>query len=242
MEYYNPIDNSPKWYAAVITVVVMAIIAVGVSYITIEVERRNQEQHIIEIEYVELEEESVEEVKSVKTKVVDTKVVNTQPQPQQAHEKPATESTYNQTSGKAEETQTINQNALFKPTTGNTPDEDITEGNRLAPEGDKEEHKGEGTGLNVIGDAVVDGGLRQRGVVGGLPRPEGNNVEGVVIIAVVVDSDGKVISASVQAMGTTTTDPKLRKNAEQAALKTKFKPDPNRLTQSGTITYKYRIK
>ena len=38
MEYYNPIDYSSKRYAAVITVVVMAVVALAVSYITIEVE------------------------------------------------------------------------------------------------------------------------------------------------------------------------------------------------------------
>ena len=57
MEYYNPIDNSSKWYAAIVTLIVMAIIAVVVSYISLEVEIRRAELYAVEIEYIELEEE-----------------------------------------------------------------------------------------------------------------------------------------------------------------------------------------
>ena len=58
MEYYNPIDHSSKRYAAVITVVVMALISLGVSFVTFEIERHNNEIYAVEIEYVEeLEEE-----------------------------------------------------------------------------------------------------------------------------------------------------------------------------------------
>lgn len=243
MEYYNPIDNSSKWYAAIVTLIVMAIIAVVVSYISLEVEIRHAELYAVEIEYIELEEEEpVEPETKLKSSTPETKVVNTNPQPKQAHEQPAPEESYNQTSGQQAQTQTVNPNALFKPTVGTTSDEDIAEGNRLAPEGDKEEHKGEGTGINVIGSAVPDVGLQQRGVLAGFPHPKGNNAEGKVVVAVVVDSDGNVLSASIKPQGTTTNDPELCKNAIQAAKRTKFKPDPERMTQSGTITYNYKIK
>lgn len=243
MEYYNPIDNSSKWYAAIVTLIVMAIIAVVVSYISLEVEIRRAELYAVEIEYVELEEEEpVEPETKLKSSTPETKVVNTNPQPKQAHEQPAPEESYNQTSGQQAQTQTVNPNALYKPPAGTTPDEDIAEGNRLAPEDDKEEHNGEGTGINVIGSAEFDGGLQQRGVLAGFPRPKGNNAEGKVVVAVVVDSDGNVLSASIKPQGTTTNDPELRKNAIQAAKRTKFKPDSERMTQSGTITYNYKIK
>ena len=243
MEYYNPIDNSSKWYAAIVTLIVMAIIAVVVSYISLEVEIRHAELYAVEIEYVELEEEEpVEPETKLKSSTPETKVVNTNPQPKQAHEQPAPEESYNQTSGQQAQTQTVNPNALYKPPAGTTPDEDIAEGNRLAPEDDKEEHNGEGTGINVIGSAEFDGGLQQRGVLAGFPRPKGNNAEGKVVVAVVVDSDGNVLSASIKPQGTTTNDPELRKNAIQAAKRTKFKPDSERMTQSGTITYNYKIK
>lgn len=242
MEYYNPIDNSSKRYAAIVTVVVLAIIALVVSYISVEVELHSNDVYAVEIEYLEpVEEPPVEEPKRVVSKV-ETKVVNPRPQPKQANENPAPKQTFNQTSGEAETTQTINPNALFKPSAGITPDSDITEGNRLAPEGDKEEHKGEGTGLNVIGDVDFDGGLQQRGVVAGFPRPKGNNAMGKVVVEVIVSSDGSVISATIKAQGTTTTDSVLRNNAIKAAKGTKFKPDPKRMTQSGTITYNYKVK
>lgn len=243
MEYYNPIDNSSKWYAAIVTLIVMAIIAVVVSYISIEVEFRRAELYAVEIEYVEIEEqEPAEPTTKLKANTPETKVVNTNPQPKQAHEKPAPEESYNQTSGAQEQTQTLNPNALFKPAAGTTPDEDIPEGNRLAPEGDKEEHKGEGTGINVIGSAEFDGGLLQRGVISGFPRPKGNNAVGKVVVAVLVDSDGRVVSATIKAQGTTTNDPELCENAIQAAKRTKFKADKERMTQSGTITYNFKIK
>lgn len=243
MEYYNPIDNSSKWYAAIVTLIVMAIIAVVVSYISLEVEIRHAELYAVEIEYIELEEEEPAEPETkLKSSTPETKVVNTNPQPKQAHEQPAPEESYNQTSGQQAQTQTVNPNALYKPPVGTTPDEDIAESNRLAPEDDKEEHNGEGTGINVIGSAEFDGGLQQRGVVAGYPRPKGNNAEGKVVVAVVVDSDGNVLSASIKPLGTTTNDPELRKNAIQAAKRTKFKPDSERMTQSGTITYDYKIK
>ena len=240
MEYYNPIDNSSKRYAAIITVVVLALIALAVSYITIEVELQRSDVYAVEIEYLEPEEPPVEEPKRVVSQV-EAKVVNPRPQPKQANENPAPKQTFNQTSGQAEATQTINQNALFKPSAGTTPDSDITEGNRLAPEGDKEEHKGEGTGLNIIGDVDFDGGLQGR-VLAGYPHPKGNNAMGKVVVAVVVDSDGKVVSATIKAQGTTTTDTELRNNAINAAKRTKFKPDAERMTQSGTITYNYKVK
>ena len=243
MEYYNPIDNSSKWYAAIVTLIVMAIIAVVVSYISLEVEIRRAELYAVEIEYIELEEEEpVEPETKLKSSTPETKVVNTNPQPKQAHEQPAPEESYNQTSGQQAQTQTVNPNALYKPPAGTTPDEDIAEGNRLAPEDDKEEHNGEGTGINVIGSAEFDGGLQQRGVLAGFPRPKGNNAEGKVVVAVVVDSDGNVLSASIKPQGTTTNDPELCNNAIQAAKRTKFKPDSERMTQSGTITYNYKIK
>lgn len=240
MEYYNPIDNSSKRYAAVVTLVVMAIVAFVVNLITIEIELRNGDDYYVEIEYAEevVEEETPEREVA---KVEQQTVAQPKPNATQAYEKESTDNTRNQTSGQEEQMQTINPNALFKPTAGITPDEEVTSGNRLAPEGESESHKGEGTGLNTIGDVEIDGGLTSRGVVAGFPRPKGNNAVGKVVIDVVVDSDGKVISASFRQQGSTTSDPELIANAIKAARNTKFKPDPSRMTQSGTISYKYRV-
>ena len=241
MEYYNPIDNSSKRYAAAVTLVVMALIAVLVNYISIEIELRNKDSYYVEIEYAEQEIEEAEEPEKSVAKVEQQNITNPQPKPTQAYEKETADNTRNQTSGQEEKMQTVNPNALFKPTAGTTPDEEVTAGNRLAPEGESESHKGEGTGLNTIGDVEVDGGLKGRGVIAGFPRPKGNNAVGKVVIDVIVDSDGKVISASFRQQGSTTSDPELIANAIKAARNTKFNPDPSRMTQSGTISYKYRV-
>lgn len=241
MEYYNPIDYSSKRYAAVITVVVMAVVALAVSYITIEVEPTEEAPMVVAIEYVEPEEVIENPPKTKPAPAERPKIENPKPQPTQAYENVAKDNTRNQTSGNEEKMQTVNQQALFKPTAGTTPDEEVIHGNRLAPEGDAESHKGEGTGLNVIGDVEFDGGLKGRGVVAGYPRPKGNNAVGKVVVSVVVDSDGNVIEAYIRAEGTTTSDSNLRKNALNAARRTKFKPDATRMTQSGTISYKYTV-
>lgn len=241
MEYYNPIDYSSKRYAAVITVVVMAVVALAVSYITIEVKPTVEASMVVAIEYVEPEEVVENPPKPKPAPAERPKIENPKPQPTQAYENVAKDNTRNQTSGNEEKMQTVNQQALFKPTAGTTPDEEVVHGNRLAPEGDAESHKGEGTGLNVIGDVEFDGGLKGRGVVAGYPCPKGNNAVGKVVVSVVVDSDGNVIEAYIRAEGTTTSDSNLRKNALNAARRTKFKPDATRMTQSGTISYKYTV-
>lgn len=242
MEYYNPIDHSSKRYAAVITVVVMALISLGVSFVTFEIERHNNDIYAVEIEYVEELEEEPEQKTPPAARAEQTKVTNPRPNPTQAYENESKDNTRTQTSGKAESTQTLNPNASFKPTKGITPDQDITEGNRLAPEGENEEHKGEGTGLNVIGEAEADVGLRTRGVIAGYPIPKGNNASGKVVIAVVVDSEGNVTSASFRQQGSTTSDQALISNAIAAARRTKFNPDPSRMSQTGTITYNYKVR
>ena len=196
---------------------------------------------VVSIEYVEPEEVVENPPKPKPAPAERPKIENPKPQPTQANENVAKDNTRNQTSGNEEKMQTVNQQALFKPTAGTTPDEEVIHGNRLAPEGDAESHMGEGTGLKVIGDVEFDGGLKGRGVVAGYPRPKGNNAVGKVVVSVVVDSDGNVIEAYIRAEGTTTSDSNLRKNALNAARRTKFKPDATRMTQSGTISYKYTV-
>ena len=241
MEYYNPIDNSSKRYAAAVTLVVMVLVGVLISQLSIIVELRNAEDYAIEIEYVEPEEASQPDKRQEVAKVEQPKTTTTRTDSKQAYEQESKDNTRNQTSGQEEQTQTLNPNALFKPTAGTTADQEVVHGNRLAPEGESESHKGEGTGLNVIGDIELDGGLQSRGGVAGYPRPKGNNAVGRVVVEIVVDSDGKVISANIRQQGTTTSDQTLRNNALKAARNTKFKPDPTRMTQSGTISYKYNV-
>jgi TonB family protein len=158
-----------------------------------------------------------------------------------AHIEEAKQESSNQTSGAAEKTETINPNALFKPVTGNSA-EQVPEGNRLAPDGEKEQNKGEGTGYNLQGTDQLDRGLQGRGLREGLPKPSKNyKTAGIVVVYVTVNSDGSVASAEVSLQGTTTTDATLHDLAIKAALKAKFRAS-ERTVQGGTITYEFKLE
>ena len=90
-----------------------------------------------------------------------------------AHETEAKTESSKQTSGEAEKTKTVNPAALFKPVVGNS-SERVPEGNRLAPDGEKEQNKGEDAGYNLQGTDQLDAGLQGRGLREGLPKPSTN--------------------------------------------------------------------
>lgn len=72
-----------------------------------------------------------------------------------------------------------------------------------------------------------------------LPKPTFNSSEdGKIVVSVKVDIEGKIVSASAGAKGTTITEPTLHKQAENAARNSLFTRDPNAPEdQRGTITY-----
>ena len=72
-----------------------------------------------------------------------------------------------------------------------------------------------------------------------LPKPTFNSPEdGKIVVFVKVNIEGKVISASAGAKGTTITQPGLRKQAENAAINTFFVRDTKAPEEHrGTITY-----
>ena len=145
-----------------------------------------------------------------------------------------------QAEGEAEKTQTVNPNALFKPVTGNS--EEVATGNRLAPDGERESHKGEGSGYNLQGTDQLDAGLQGRGLREGLPKPSTHyNTAGRVVVYVTIDSNGNVLTAKVDLDGTTTSDETLRRLAVEAARKAKFKPS-QRTEQGGRITYDFKLQ
>lgn len=77
---------------------------------------------------------------------------------------------------------------------------------------------------------------------GGLPRPVYNvQDEGRVVITIVVNPAGQVISTSINKR-TNTVNPVLRKAAEDAARKARFNSVDGVNNQSGTITYYFRLK
>jgi outer membrane biosynthesis protein TonB len=74
-----------------------------------------------------------------------------------------------------------------------------------------------------------------------LPKPDYDSEEqGKVVVEIKVDRSGKVVSAIAGARGTTISDLRLRRLAEEAALRSVFAPDPNAPErQKGTITYNF---
>lgn len=91
----------------------------------------------------------------------------------------------------------------------------------------------------VGGRSAFDG----RTVRGGqLPMPVYNGQdEGRVVVTIVVDPAGKVISTSINKR-TNTVNPALRRAAEEAARKARFNAVDGVNNQSGTITYYFKLK
>lgn len=77
---------------------------------------------------------------------------------------------------------------------------------------------------------------------GGLPVPVYNvQEEGRVVVTIVVNPAGRVISTSINKR-TNTVNPALRKAAEDAARKARFNAVDGPDNQSGTITYYFRLR
>lgn len=77
---------------------------------------------------------------------------------------------------------------------------------------------------------------------GGLPVPVYNgNDYGKVVVEIVVNSAGRVISTSINKR-TNTVNPALRRAAEEAARRARFNAVDGVNNQSGTITYYFKLK
>ncbi|MBE0661661.1 MAG: energy transducer TonB [Bacteroidales bacterium] len=114
--------------------------------------------------------------------------------------------------------------------TGQAGDQGRPDGSPDRPSNEGIGGAGEGISFSLSGRSAVD-----------LPDPEyPSREECNVVVTIWVDKVGKVISATAGARGTTTTDPALRKAAEQAALRARFSPNPDAPEQTGTITYNFR--
>lgn len=235
MEYYNPIDHTSKYVALGVTVVVVGIIATMLSFIRIEVVPVVHDEPPLEI--ILEEELDGETPRRPRQQSAPT---DQRRDLAPAHVDEARTETSNQTEGTAEVTQTVNPNALFRPVVGNS-SEQVAVGNRLAPDGPEESHRGEGSGYNLQGTDQLDAGLQGRGLREGLPRPSTNyNTAGTVVVYVTIDGEGNVTNAEVDLAGTTTSDATLRRLAVEAARRAKFRPS-SRTEQGGRITYNFRL-
>jgi periplasmic protein TonB len=67
--------------------------------------------------------------------------------------------------------------------------------------------------------------------------------EGIVVVEIIVNEDGKVVKATPGQRGSTTTSSNLYAKARQAALTVKFNPSPDGITeQRGTYTFVFRLE
>ena len=77
---------------------------------------------------------------------------------------------------------------------------------------------------------------------GGLPKPAYDVAdEGKVVVSIVVNPDGMVVSTSIH-KSTNTVNAALRKAAEEAARKARFNRIDGKSNQTGTITYNFNLK
>ena len=103
---------------------------------------------------------------------------------------------------------------------------------------------GNSTTGGMAGMSGVDFDLNGRSVgPGGLPRPVYNGKEGgIVVVIIVVNPAGKVISTEINLRRTNTVNSVLRKAAEDAARKARFNAVDGVGDQIGTITYYFELK
>lgn len=85
--------------------------------------------------------------------------------------------------------------------------------------------------------------LNGRNLNGGLPHPSYSiQEEGTVVVQISVSPKGNVTSASISLQGTNTDNSTLRNAALSAAKQAKFNIINGNQSQSGTITYRFRLK
>ena len=158
------------------------------------------------------------------------------------HENLAPRDNSQQASGKAEETRTVNQRALFKMSKDGV-DKPDNAGNPYARQDTVTTAAGTGGGLNPVGNEALDEGLQGRGLVGSLPQPiyPAGNKGGKVVVRVVVNQSGVVTDASFDQKGSTTNDKALVDAALAAARKARF-TESKAFVQGGKITYVFIIK
>ncbi|MDD3876884.1 MAG: hypothetical protein PHT69_09700 [Bacteroidales bacterium] len=132
--------------------------------------------------------------------------------------------------------QTVNSNYMFPGNNnGGNSGQTNNPGFQGNPNGNPNATSPVGTNGNGISYSLAGRSSRS------LPIPEYNTLEqGIVVVSIVVNREGKVKQATPGAQGSTTSDRTLRNLAQQAALRATFdaKPDAPE-EQQGTITYRF---
>ena len=119
---------------------------------------------------------------------------------------------------------------------GETADQPI-EGTQGVESGVSEAEKAVGIGVQGTFD------LNGRSLSGeGLPRPINTiQAEGRVVVTITVNPSGQVVGTSIN-LRTNTSDPALRKAAEEAAKRARFNAISGVDNQMGTITYYFKLR
>jgi colicin import membrane protein len=138
----------------------------------------------------------------------------------------------------------VNTRALYsgKSPGTETGSQGITEtgGNQGNPDGSPESDNYIGSGLGTTG---IGFDLEGRSGVHLPPPPANFQRGGVVIVEILVDQEGRVVSAREGVRGSTTQDITLLKLAREAALKSKFSAKSDAAVhQKGYITYTFRVR
>ena len=221
-----------KHFAYIFTALYVVLLAVAFRFG--EVSSRPNEQPQSDIIYIEY----VEPKPAPKPKPQSLPKVKEAPR----HENLAPRDNTQQASGKAEETRTVNQRALFKMSKDGA-DKPANAGNPYARQDTVTTAAGTGGGLNPIGNDALDEGLQGRGLIGSLPQPiyPVGNKGGKVVVRVVVNQSGVVTEAAYEPKGSTTSDKALVDAALVAARKARF-AEAKAYKQGGKITYIFRMK
>ncbi len=184
MYYYDPDNKNPRRWAAVAAAVYCVLLAGSFALVSFDVSQAGEKPG--DTILVDFTEPPVPEPPKPPVKIA------TEPR---VHDVAAPVEQTAQVAGKDEVTQTPNPKALFKMNKGGA-DEPDNAGNPRAPQGE-DKASGTGPGLNPDGLDQLDQGLKGRGLVGNLPRPnQPENKSGVVLIRVTVDASGRVTSAA----------------------------------------------
>ena len=223
---------SSKHYAYIFSALYVVLLAAVFRFGELSIRPKEQPQSdIIYIEYVKPEPPP-------KPKPTPVPKVKEAPR----HENLAPRDNSQQVAGKAEETRTVNQRALFKMSKDGA-DKPANAGNPYAKQDTVTTASGTGGGLNPIGNEMLDEGLQGRGLIGALPQPiyPAGNKGGKVVVKVTVNQTGVVTDASYEPKGSTTSDKALIDAALAAARKARF-TESRAFVQGGRITYVFRMK
>ncbi len=135
----------------------------------------------------------------------------------------------------------INMKAIYTGKKKNQKESEGTtskKGNQGILDGDKNAKLYQGGGIGKNGTAYQLGGRQAIAK----PKPQGNQVEGKIVVIITVDRLGNVIYANAGAKGSTTLNKELLKRAKRAALKTKFDTKQSAPeNQQGKIIYDFRL-